>query len=148
MDYQMYMSNVETPSHVPTIPPWAVLSNQSIQTPFTRTPLIRQLPPQSTPFRTPLIRQLTPQIPPPFFTGTFPTPPDSNMRLAAQTPLPLASSDESDDELLSTFVSLSDDEATRESKQGKLNENILYEDVVKRKTTHGNDVKSPFFHEI
>ncbi len=114
-DYQMYMSNAETPPHVPTIPPWAVLSNQSLQTPFTGTPLIRQLPPQSTPFGTPLIRQLTPQIPPPFFTGTFPTPPDSNMRLAAQTPLPPASSDE--DDPLSTFVSLSDDEATRGRKE-------------------------------
>ena len=73
--------------------------------------------PQSTPFGTPLVQQLTPLIPPPFFTGTFPTPPDSNMRLAAQTPLPLASSDE--DDPLSTFISLSDDEATRESKQRK-----------------------------
>ena len=92
----MYMSNAEAPPHVPTMPPWPVLSNQSLQMPFTGTPLIRQLTPQSTPFGTPFIRQLTSQIPPPFFTGTFPTPPDSNMRLAAQTPLPLASSDEDD----------------------------------------------------
>ena len=112
----MYMSNAETPPHIPTIPPpLPVLSNQYLQTPFTGTPLIRQLTPQSTPFGTPLIRQLTPQIPPPFFTGTFPTPPDSNMRLAAQTPLPLVSSDE--DDPLSTFVSLSDDEATRGRKE-------------------------------
>ena len=41
------------------------------------------------------------------------------MCLAAQTPLPPASSDESDGDPLSTFISFSDDETTRERKERK-----------------------------
>ena len=53
-------------------------------------------------------------IPPPFFRGTFPTPPDSAMKLAQQTPL---ESSNEDDGRLETFVSLSDDELTVEHKE-------------------------------
>ena len=40
------------------------------------------------------------EIPQPSFTTSFPTPPDSNMRLAANTPLPPSSSDDEDDDEL------------------------------------------------
>ena len=116
-DYQAYMLNAtKDPQYVP--PPHPILNFQSpisqTQVPTSQTLMVKKH--EETPSS---IRQLThlSKISPPFFTGAFSTPPDSNMRLAAQAPLPLTSSDESeDDDPLSTFISFSDDETTRERK--------------------------------
>ena len=59
----------------------------------------------------------TQSVPPPFFSGTFPTPPDSTLKqqqLALGTPLPES---DSDDDRLETFVSLTDDDETRKRKE-------------------------------
>ena len=61
----------------------------------------------------------TQPVPPPFFSGIFPTPPGSTLKqqqhqLALDTPLPES---DSDDDRLKTFVSLTDDDETRKRKE-------------------------------
>ena len=105
-DYQIYMAKLASPSsqQPPTAP---YLQTSHTQLPTPRMSSFVTQPPPITPF---------PAVPPPFFRGTFPTPPDSSLKQQAlDTPLPESVSD--DDNRLETFVTLSDDDETIERKQ-------------------------------